>query len=62
VNRQHGLEEEEHKTFYSSLLEAMGFIPEREKLKVFVRQYLYILLALLTLFLQIGLHVRPLLF
>ena len=59
MNEAHGLDDSGDHTFYSHLFEKIGFHPDRKKLKNFVRGYLYIILAVFTLFLQLGLNFRP---
>lgn len=55
MNGVHGLEEVDDNTFYAHLFESWGFHPNRKKLKFFIRQILYIVLALFTLFWQVYL-------
>ena len=59
MNKSHGLDDSEEHTFYSHLFERIGLKPNRRKLKSFVRGYLYIILAVFTLFLQLGLGFQP---
>lgn len=59
LNKGHGLDDSGDHTFYSHLFEKIGLYPDRQKLKNFVRAYLYILLAIFTLFLQLGLRYQP---
>lgn len=54
MNEAHGLDDSGDHTFYSHLFEKMGFSPNRKKLKDFVRGYLYVILAIFTLILQLG--------
>ena len=62
MNRHHDLGEQDHATFYSHLLERLGFRPDRYRLKIFVRRYLYPVLATLGYFWQEWLGFSPLLF
>ena len=63
MNKKHGLEEsDDYRTIYSELFELMGFQPNRRKLKAFIRKYLHIILAIITLIWQVGLGFEPLLF
>jgi hypothetical protein len=60
MNIKHDLEEEEHMTFYAYLLESVGIRLNRRRLKIFVRKWLYVLLAGFTLLLQLVFHFKPL--
>jgi len=63
MNEKHGLEEsDDDSTVYSELFELMGFQPNRQKLKFFIRNYLHVILAVFTLIWQVGLGFEPLLF
>ena len=62
MNQHHDLAEEDHNTFYSHLLERLGFRPNRRRLKILVRQYLYPVLAVIAFLWQAGLGIEPLLF
>ena len=62
MNERHELPEEDDATFYSHLLERMGFHPNRKKLKFFIRRVLYILLGIFSFIWQWGLGHDPLLF
>jgi hypothetical protein len=62
LNAKHDLDISEDTTFYSHLLESIGFKIDRTRLKLFVRRYLYLLLAILTLVWQLILNHEPLLF
>ncbi|QTN39134.1 hypothetical protein HZ996_08295 [Cryomorphaceae bacterium] len=53
MNDGHDLSENEDETFYSDLLERLGFKPNRKKLRRFVRGYLYVLLMAFTLLWQV---------
>ena len=55
MNEPHDLDEADHITFYSHLFESWGFRPNRKKLKFFIRQILYIVLAIFTLYWQVWL-------
>lgn len=62
LNAKHGLTEEDGSTFYSETLERLGFQPDKEMLRFFVRKILYTLLTLITIIWQIVLAHKPLLF
>lgn len=59
MNEAHGLDDSGDHTFYSHLFERIGLRVNRKKLKNFVRGYLYIILAIFTLVLQLGLNFQP---
>ena len=62
LNAKHGLSENDGSTFYSEALERMGFQPNKETIRFFVRKLLYSLLTILTLIWQVLLGNNPLLF
>ena len=62
MNKHHGLDESDDHTFYAELLELIGFQPNRRELKKFIRGYLHVILAIITLLWQVGLGFEPLLF
>lgn len=62
LNKSHGLEDDGESTFYSYLLEQVGFKPERKVLRVWVRNYIYIILTAVTVLWQLVLGFEPLLF
>lgn len=62
LNKSHALEDAEDATFYSYLLELLGFKVNRTLLKLWVRRYVYFLLAAFTLVWQLWLGYNPLLF
>ena len=62
LNEKHGLEESDDKTFYSFLLEYLGFKPNRKRVKFFVRQVLYIVLSIVAVIWQVVLGHSPLWF
>ena len=62
MNEQHSVGEEDNNTFYAYLLETLGFQPNRKVLKFFIRKVLYFLLAGFTIFYQVYLGYKPLLF
>jgi hypothetical protein len=62
MNAKHGLGDEEHKTFYSDVLEKMGYRPDRRKLKRIIHGYLYWVLMGVTLVWQVVLGNKYLLF
>ncbi len=62
INKMHALDEADDKILYSDVLEALGFSPNRKKLKFFVRRILYPVLALAAFFWQVALGHKPLIF
>lgn len=62
LNEMHGVDEKEDHTIYSAILEECGFTIPRKPLKKFVRTYLYAILAVFTVVLQMVFHFEPLLF
>lgn len=62
MNKRHGLDESNDHTFYAELFEMMGFQPNRRKLKMFIREYLNVILVLTTLLWQVVLGNQPLVF
>ncbi len=62
LNEVHDLDDSGEHTFYSHLFEKIGINLNRKKLKQFVRGYLYIILAVFTLILQLGFGFQPLFF
>jgi hypothetical protein len=62
VNKMHNLEETDDKILYSDILEALGFRPNRKKLKSFVRGILYPILAIVAVIWQVVLGFKPLIF
>ena len=62
LNAKHDLDVSDDTTFYSHLLESVGLKPDRTKIKKVVRNYLYLLLALITLIWQVVLKQEALLF
>ncbi len=62
VNKMHDLDESDDKILYSDVLEALGFRPNRKKLKFFVRSLLYPILAVVAVIWQVVLGVKPLIF
>lgn len=59
MNEGHDLPEDDDQTFYSDVLEKMGYRPNRKKLRRFVRGYLYIILIGITLWWQIAMENEP---
>jgi hypothetical protein len=57
-NDTHGLRDDSL-TFYSEILFRLNIPHNPTKLKVFVRYYLYPILALITLLLQLGIGIQP---
>lgn len=62
LNAKHDLDTRDNTTFYSHLLESIGFKPNRAAIKKVVRNYLYVILALFTLIWQVLLGQEALLF
>lgn len=62
MNEHHGLDESGGRIFYTDLLEKMGFSPSPSLVKTIVRQWLYPILATITLLWQVVLGNKPLLF
>lgn len=63
VNKHHDLhEEDDYATFYSHLFEKMGFRPDRRRLKFYVRNVYYPVLATVSVLWQEVLDIPPLLF
>jgi len=62
MNKAHDLAEDDDTTFYSHLFESWGFQPNKKKLKFFIRQILYITLAIFTVFWQVYLGNESILF
>lgn len=62
MNKEHQLEEDDHATFYSHLFEKMGFQPNRQRLKFYVRKVCYPVLVAAAIVWQEVLKVEPLLF
>jgi len=58
----HGVSEEDGSTFYSHVMERMGFHPNKRAIRFVVRKLLYGALALATLIWQVMLEHPPLLF
>jgi hypothetical protein len=62
ANKHHDLSEDDHTTFYSHLFEKMGFRPNRRRLKFYVRNVYYPVLATFSIFWQEFLEIEPLIF
>lgn len=62
LNAKHGLSEEDGSTFYSELIERLGFQPNKKHIRFFVRKILYTSLTIVTLIWQVYLGNQPLLF
>jgi hypothetical protein len=62
VNKEHDLSEDGDATFYSHLFEKMGFRPDRRRLKFYVRNVCYPVLATVSVFWQEYLGIQPLFF
>ncbi len=55
MNNMHDLQEVDDTTFYSHVFEHYGYYPDRKKLKFFIRQVAYIMMAIFTVFWQVYL-------
>jgi len=62
MNEHHGLDESGGRIFYTELLEKIGFQPNPYLVKTIVRQWLYPILALVSIVWQVVLGNAPLLF
>lgn len=62
LNKSHGLKDTNNATFYSVLFDMLGVRHRPEKVKFWVRRFVYPLLALFTLVLQLVFGWTPLLF
>lgn len=62
VNKHHDLPEDDYSTFYSHLFEKMGFNPNRRRLKFYVRNVYYPVLATVSVVWQEVLGIQPLVF
>lgn len=62
MNEHHGLDESDGRIFYTDLLEKMGFSPNPFWVKTIVRQWLYPILAIISVLWQVVLGHAPLLF
>lgn len=63
MNKEHGLNDDvEEFTFYAHLLEKAGFNFNRRKVRIFVRSWMYLVLASVVIFWQLILGFKPLLF
>lgn len=62
MNEHHGLDESGGRIFYTDLLEKMGFQPNPYLVKTIVRQWLYPILALVSIVWQVVLGNAPILF
>lgn len=58
----HEVSEDDGSTFYSHVIERLGFRPNKKAIRFFVRKILYGLLITLTLIWQLLLQHKPLLF
>jgi len=59
MNEGHDLPEDDDQTFYSELIERLGYSVNRKKLRRFVRGYLYLILIGITLIWQVHLGNEP---
>lgn len=62
LNKSHGLKDENNATFYSVIFDLLGIKHNPARLKYWVRNWFYPILALFTLALQLLLKWQPLLF
>lgn len=62
LNGSHALDESDDATFYSYIFERLGLEVNKRTLKLWVRRYIYLILALITLIWQVLLGFKPLLF
>lgn len=62
INKNHALGEADDTTFYSHILELVGFNFERRKVKIFCRRILYPFLTAVTLIWQVVLGNVPTMF
>ncbi len=62
VNKEHSLGEGEDTTFYSHILELVGFNFNRKNVKFFCRKFLYPFLTAITLLWQVVLGYAPTMF
>lgn len=58
----HGVSEDDGSTFYSHVIERLGYKPNKKVIRFVVRKLLYGFLAVVTLVWQVVLHHPPLLF
>lgn len=58
----HGVDESDGSTFYSHLLELLGFNPPKKVIRFVVRKLLYTFIAIITLWWQVYLGYDPLWF
>lgn len=62
LNTTHDLEDEDDTTLYSYALEQLGWDVDRSELKLWVRQYFYVVLSVVGILWQAVLGFAPLLF
>lgn len=62
MNEHHGLDESDGRIFYTELFEKMGFQPNPRLVKAVVRQWLYPILAVISVLWQVVLGKTALLF
>jgi hypothetical protein len=62
MNNMHNLDEGDDKILYTDVLEALGFRPNRKRLKFFIRRVLYPVLAMVAIVWQLVLGFQPLIF
>jgi hypothetical protein len=62
VNRGHNLDDSGENTFYAHLLEIIGFRFDRQKVKTFVRFWIYVILAGVTIVWQLVLNKASIVF
>ncbi len=62
LNKSHGLEDANDATFYSVLFDLVGIRYDASRLKYWVRNWIYPLLGVITLIIQVGFDWKPILF
>lgn len=62
LNKSHDLKDQNDATFYSVVFDLIGIPYDAARLKYWVRNWFYPLLALFTILLQLVLNIEPLLF
>jgi hypothetical protein len=62
MNSTHDLDDEKDTTIYSYVIEMLGYKVNRKVLRLWVRQYFYVILSAVAMIWQVILGVDPLLF
>lgn len=62
LNGSHDLEDKEETTLYSYVIEKLGYDVDRTELRLWVREYFYVLLSAIAIIWQAVLGFEPLLF